>query len=226
MGLSPSPSIRTTRSRTASMVSQSRPSEDKKSVSPRSTTENRPLSRNAQAQARLRARRRAYVESLEAEVKRLQGIVDATALHPGRGSHTSTSTSGSSPLGAYSSPTQSFSSNLEPVLSTRPLEPVQQLRSDNDRLRRERDAYRVQVEALMGYVSRGCALPPVFPNPNSMSNVQLDSEGLGLVSRETEQGHSPTPGSEMDSEGRQSPSHDLFSPSPLIQPGAYTKDEA
>ncbi|CAE7230112.1 unnamed protein product [Rhizoctonia solani] len=220
MGLSPTPSIRTTRSRSASMVSQLGLSKDAPS-SPQ-PTKSRPLSRNAQAQARLRARRRAYVESLEVEIKRLQGIVDATALRPVRNPHASPHSS--TPLGACSSPAPSFSSNSEPGSSSRPLNTVQQLRSDNDRLRRERDAFRVQVEALMGYVSRGCELPSILPNSSSVGGVLSDHKRQdAAASRQVEQGYSPTLDDEMDSEDRQS--QDPFSQSPLIQPSAYTKDE-
>ncbi|CAE6478662.1 unnamed protein product [Rhizoctonia solani] len=204
-------------------------------------TKSRPLSRNAQAQARLRARRRAYVESLEVEIKRLQGIVDATALRPVRNPHASPHSS--TPLGACSSPAPSFSSNSEPGSSSRPLNTVQQLRSDNDRLRRERDAFRVQVEALMGYVSRGCELPSILPNSSSVGGVLSDHKRQdAAASRQVEQGYSPTLDDEMDSEDRQVrlpdscfkvnfadpawlQSQDPFSQSPLIQPSAYTKDE-
>ncbi|KAJ1300820.1 hypothetical protein OPQ81_002460 [Rhizoctonia solani] len=203
------------------MVKQS---EERKSASPRSATENRPLSRNAQAQARLRARRRAYVESLEAEVKRLQSIVDATALHPGRHPH-SFSTGSSSPLAPFTSPTQSFPSDSDSNSGSQPPDKIQQLQNDNDRLRRERDAFRVQVEALMGYVSRGCTLHPTFPNPSSIGSSLSGIGRPGSTSREIGQKYSPTPVSEMDSEDRQSQSCDLFSPSPLIQPSAYMKDE-
>ncbi|CAE6405772.1 unnamed protein product [Rhizoctonia solani] len=190
-----------TRSHSANLVSRSLPEYDRKTTSsPQPTTENRPLSRNAQAQARLRARRRVYVESLEAEIKRLQSIVDATALHPGRNSQTSTNSS--SPLGAYSSPTPSFSPNPEAGLSLRPLDTVQ-LQHDNERLRRERDGFRVQVEALMGYVSRGCTLPSSSPIPNSTTSSLADHKRPGLAPREVEEGHSPSLNSEMDSDDQQ-----------------------
>ncbi|KAL5637417.1 hypothetical protein ACGC1H_003994 [Rhizoctonia solani] len=210
-----------TRSHSTNLVSQSLPAEDMKPASsPRSTSESRSLSRNAQAQARLRARRRAHVESLEAEIKRLQSIVDATALHPSRNSQTSTNNS--SPLGVYSSPVPSLPSNAEAGSSSRPLDTIQ-LRHDNERLRRERDAFRVQVEALMGYISRGCALPSSSPIPNSMTSPLFDLKRPGFASCEIEQGDSPDLHSEMDSEDQQS--QDPFSQSPFIPPGAYTKDE-
>ncbi|KAH7325486.1 hypothetical protein B0J17DRAFT_681543 [Rhizoctonia solani] len=214
MGLSPTPDNRAIDSRTAS---------GKSSSPPGSTTGSRPLSRNAQAQARLRARRRAYVESLEAEIKRLQNIVDATALRPSRRTHTSPGNS--NPLRAHSSSVQSFSPNSEPSRSFASLDTVQQLHLDNDRLRRERDAFRVQAEALMSFVSRGCALPPSFshPNPSSTRVMSPDHEHPSLVSCDNEEGHFSTPGSETDPGDRQS--QDPFSHSPLIQPDAYMKDE-
>ncbi|CUA75558.1 hypothetical protein RSOLAG22IIIB_05956 [Rhizoctonia solani] len=208
--------MRTTRSSSADMVSQSPRSKDKKATPPpRSNPESRPLSRNAQAQARLRARRRAYVESLEAEIKRLQSIVDATALHPGRNA-----TNSSSRLGAYSSPAPACSSSSEPGSSSRSLDTMQ-LRNDNERLRRERDAFRVQVEALMNYVSRGCELPPSFLAPSLRGDSSPDYKYSGVVSYGAEQRHSPTPDSEMGSEDPQDP----FSQSPSTQPDAYTKDD-
>ncbi|CAE6540863.1 unnamed protein product [Rhizoctonia solani] len=207
--------MRATRSSSADMVSQSPRPKEKKSTPPRSNPESRPLSRNAQAQARLRARRRAYVESLEAEIKRLQSIVDATALHPGRNA-----TNSPSRLAAYSSPAPGYSSSSEPGSSSRPLDTMQ-LRNDNERLRRERDAFRVQVEALTNYVSRGCELPPGFLAPGLRGDSSPDYKYSGVVSYEAEQRHSPTPDSEMGSEDPQDP----FSQSPPMQLDACTKDD-
>ncbi|KAF8751938.1 hypothetical protein RHS01_08231 [Rhizoctonia solani] len=77
------------------MASQFHDSDEEISTTPPgSTKENK--SRNARAQARLRARRKAYVESLEANVKRLQTIVDAVALNPNR-FHATTSAGTASP---------------------------------------------------------------------------------------------------------------------------------
>ncbi|CAE6446459.1 unnamed protein product [Rhizoctonia solani] len=161
---------------------------------------------------------------LEAQIKRLQSVVDATALHPGRSSCPSATSP--SLLGVFSSPVQSSSSNSEFGESSRPLDTIQRLRSDNDRLRRERDAFRIQVEALMGYVSRGCALAPAGPSSVSMNSAR-GGENTALVTHETEteQGYSPTSGSEMDSEDRWSEPRDPLSPSPLIQSSTYTTDE-
>ncbi|KAG9119453.1 hypothetical protein FRC07_005509 [Ceratobasidium sp. 392] len=133
----------------------------------------RPLSRNAQAQARLRARRKAYVESLEANVKRLQAIVDALSvtshrhLYPPLNDSSSLtaqllSSSGSAPPTSFSlSPSINLTSPSQGSDGT----PAQQaegqmlhrLQVENGRLRRERDALRVQLNALVAYVSSGAA---------------------------------------------------------------------
>ncbi|KAF8704581.1 hypothetical protein RHS03_05797, partial [Rhizoctonia solani] len=198
-------------------------SSEGRGTSPRSTTENRPLSRNAQAQARLRARRKAHVESLEAEIKRLQTVVDTTALHPNRSFRSSRPVISPGSLGVFSSPIQSSSSGSEFGENSRSLDTIQQLRVDNDRLRRERDAFRVQVEALMGYVSRGCATPPMGLSPVSVNGAP-DRESAALATGEAGRGYSSTPGSEVDSEDQQSQAHDPLSP--LIPPSVYVMNEA
>jgi hypothetical protein len=57
------------------------------------------------------------------------------------------------------------------------------------------------VKALMGYISRGCALLPAHSSPVSMNGVAGD-DGTTPAMHETEQVHSPTLGSDADSEGR------------------------
>ncbi|KAG8695009.1 hypothetical protein FRC08_008119 [Ceratobasidium sp. 394] len=138
------------------------------------STGSRPLSRNAQAQARLRARRKAYVESLEANVKRLQALVDALSVAPNRESHPLLdpsslrtqllSSSSSTPSISLSSPPQ----DVHGASTPQPTEDqcVRQLQLENGRLRRERDALRVQLDALVAYISRGGA-SSTEPSSNS-----------------------------------------------------------
>ncbi|KAB5589397.1 hypothetical protein CTheo_7164 [Ceratobasidium theobromae] len=206
--------------RNASTASQSHDSDEDMGVTtPGSAKENRPLSRNAQAQARLRARRKAYVESLEGNVKRLQTIVDAIALNPNRGSHTS---SGSSPpqpalcppaLPTLAPPpdTPVLNSTINPQIPLDIL--VRQLQADNARLRRERDGLQVQVNALTSYISRGYTLPPnttsTAPGTTSLSHGEPKVAQHGV-----EHGFSPSPGSDIEPEDRQS--HET------IQGDAYT----
>ncbi|CAE6426987.1 unnamed protein product [Rhizoctonia solani] len=189
-------------SRNINMVSQSHDSDQDMSTPPGSTKENRSLSRNAQAQARLRARRKAYVESLESNVKRLQTIVDAIALNPNR-AHAITSTSPSSPFS--SSP--EIPSSDPSVSQQQPSESVvHQLQVDNARLRRERDALQVQIDALIGYISRGYTTP-------------TDST-LGGIGQSIDQRLSPNPGSDAEIDSRVPAAE-----SPLIQADAYSQDE-
>ncbi|KEP55048.1 hypothetical protein V565_009250 [Rhizoctonia solani 123E] len=88
-------------------------------------------SRNARAQARHRAKRKKYIETLEDTVKRLQTIVDAAGLDPN----------------AFPPPMQSAHVHSHPYL--------RDLQDDNARLRREADALRVQIAALTAHVSAG-----------------------------------------------------------------------
>ncbi|CUA74869.1 hypothetical protein RSOLAG22IIIB_11533 [Rhizoctonia solani] len=188
--------------RNINMVSQSHDSDEDMSTPPGSTKENRSLSRNAQAQARLRARRKAYVESLESNVKRLQTIVDAIALNPNR-AHAITATSPSSPFS--SSP--EIPSSDPSIGQQQPSESVvHQLQVDNARLRRERDALQVQIDALIGYISRG------YTNPTDST--------LGGTGQSIDQGLSPNPGSDAEIDSRVPAAEP-----PLIQGDAYSQDE-
>ncbi|KAF8607251.1 hypothetical protein BDV93DRAFT_305188 [Ceratobasidium sp. AG-I] len=88
-------------------------------------------SRNARAQARHRAKRKAYIESLETNVKRLQALVDAHGLDSN----------------AYQ-PLPPAAPHSHPYA-------IRDLQDDNARLRREHDAMRVQLAALSAHVSSG-----------------------------------------------------------------------
>ncbi|CAE7107645.1 unnamed protein product [Rhizoctonia solani] len=171
--------------RLTNMASQSHDSDEEGVTPPGSAKEIRSLSRNAQAQARLRARRKAYVDSLEANVKRLQTIVDAIALNPNR-AHATASPSASSPHppSPFNGSPETFSSDPSAGLQQPPGSLVQQLQVDNARLRRERDALQVQIDALIGYISRGYSLPS-------------DS---GTAASSIDHGVSPNPGSDVEIE--------------------------
>ncbi|KAF8751941.1 hypothetical protein RHS01_08232 [Rhizoctonia solani] len=163
------------------MASQSHDSDEEMSVTPPgSTRESKSLSRNARAQARLRARRKAYVESLEANVKRLQTIVDAIALNPNR-TYATTSTGTASP-------------HLLSPFGSSPETP------SSDPSTRERDALQVQIDALISYISRGYSLPSgsglggdtrvadLALSPNFGSDAEIDSRasmtGSPLIQRD------------------------------------------
>ncbi|KAF8704579.1 hypothetical protein RHS03_05795, partial [Rhizoctonia solani] len=193
------------------MASQFHDSDEEISTTPPgSTKENK--SRNARAQARLRARRKAYVESLEANVKRLQTIVDAVALNPNR-VHATTSAGTASPhlLPPFGGSPETSSSDP----STVPQQPseahLQQLQTDNARLRRERDALKVQIDALTRYISRGYSVSFGSSSPSG------DARSAGLS---VDRGLSPNFGSDVEIE-----SHTPMTDSPLIQRDAYTQDE-
>ncbi|KAL5639401.1 hypothetical protein ACGC1H_006791 [Rhizoctonia solani] len=190
------------------MVSQSHDSDEDMSTPPGSTKETRSLSRNAQAQARLRARRKAYVESLEANVKRLQTIVDAIALNPNQ-TRVTASTSPSSPhlLSPFGGSPETPSSDPSTGLQQPPEPLVQQLQVDNARLRRERDALQVQIDALVGYISRGYTIPS-------------DLTFSGTTAPSIDHGLSPNPGSDAEIDSRAP-----MAGSPLIQGDAYNQDE-
>ncbi|QRW14114.1 bZIP transcription factor [Ceratobasidium sp. AG-Ba] len=128
------------------------------------STGSRPLSRNAQAQARLRARRKAYVESLESNVKRLQALVDALSVGSNRSLFTAVgspkSPGSQTPSGSAFLPSMSLippSPELPKGNASPPSEGqiLDRLQHENGRLRRERDALRVQLEALVSYISKG-----------------------------------------------------------------------
>ncbi|KAG8686444.1 hypothetical protein FRC11_008950 [Ceratobasidium sp. 423] len=193
------------RSSPRDMASQSHDSDEELGVTSGST---RSLSRNAQAQARLRARRKAYVETLEANVKRLQTIVDAIALNPNR-AQAAASAGASSPnlLPPFGGSPETPSLDLA-VASQPPEALVHQLQADNARLRRERDALQVQIDALIGYISRGYALP-------SDSTGDTRATGPGV-----DHGLSPNPGSDAEIDSRAP-----IAGSPLIQNSAYNQDE-
>ncbi|CAE6450190.1 unnamed protein product [Rhizoctonia solani] len=194
--------------RNINMVSQSHDSDEDMSTPPGSTKETRSLSRNAQAQARLRARRKAYVESLEEKVKRLQTVVDAIALNPNHARATASASPSSSHLlspfgGSPETPASDPSASMH-----QPPEPfVQQLQVDNARLRRERDALQVQIDALIGYISRGYTIPP-------------DSTFSGTTAPSVDNGLSPNPGSDAEIDSRVP-----MAGSPLIQGDAYNQEE-
>ncbi|KAJ1300819.1 hypothetical protein OPQ81_002459 [Rhizoctonia solani] len=192
-------------------MSQSHDSDEEMGITPPgSTRETRSLSRNAQAQARLRARRKVYVESLEAKVKRLQTIVDAIALNPGR-AHAAASAGASSPhlLSPFNGSPETPSSD-PPVALQQPSEVlVHQLQADNARLRRERDALQVQIDALIGYISRGYALPSDSTSGGGDMRTGGPSADHAL---------SPSPGSDTEIESRP------MGGSPLIQADAYSQD--
>ncbi|CEL61273.1 hypothetical protein RSOLAG1IB_09895 [Rhizoctonia solani AG-1 IB] len=193
------------------MASQSHDSDEEMSVTPPgSTKESKSLSRNAQAQARLRARRKAYVDSLEANVKRLQTIVDAIALNPNR-AQAAASAGASSPN--LRSPFGGSSENLnsDPGAQQPSEAALRQLQVDNARLRRERDALQVQIDALIGYISRGYSLP----SDSISDGGDIRTAGPGI-----DHGLSPNPGSDVEIEPRGS-----MTGSPLIQRGAYSQDE-
>ncbi|KAG8732000.1 hypothetical protein FRC12_019480 [Ceratobasidium sp. 428] len=99
-------------------------------------------SRNARAQARHRAKRKAYIENLEANVKRLQAIVDANGLDPA-----------APPPPA---PPHSHAPHPHPYV-------IHELQAANDRLRREADEMRVQLEALMSAHVAGAHVTPPPP---------------------------------------------------------------
>jgi hypothetical protein len=111
---------------------------------------------------------------LEANVKHLQSIVDKLPvvpeqhLYPPRNSSSSfntqlVSSSGSAPSIALTHPTQESPQSEIP----RPIaedEIIRRLQVDNGRLRHERDALRVRLDAVVEYMSRGYA-PQVGPGP-------------------------------------------------------------
>ncbi|KAF8676889.1 hypothetical protein RHS04_06198 [Rhizoctonia solani] len=190
------------------MASQSHDSDEEMSVTPPgSTRESKSLSRNARAQARLRARRKAYVESLEANVKRLQTIVDAIALNPNR-TYATTSTGTASPhlLSPFGSSPETPSSDPSTVLQQPSEASLQQLQADNARLQRERDALQVQIDALISYISRGYSLP--------------SGSGLGGDTRVADLALSPNFGSDAEIDSRAS-----MTGSPLIQRDPYSQDD-
>ncbi|KAG9128033.1 hypothetical protein FRC07_005900 [Ceratobasidium sp. 392] len=102
-------------------------------------------SRNARAQARHRAKRKAYIENLEANVKRLQAIVDANGLDP-------TAAPPPPPPAPHHAP------HPHPYV-------IHELQAANDRLRREADDMRIQLEALMSAHVAGAHVTP--PPPGS-----------------------------------------------------------
>ncbi|CAE6426639.1 unnamed protein product [Rhizoctonia solani] len=198
--------------RNTNMMSQSHDSDEEMVTPPGSVKEIRSLSRNAQAQARLRARRKAYVESLEANVKRLQTIVDAIALNPNR-AHVSAKAGTSSPHlpSPFDASPEASSPDASIGLQQAPDDLIHQLQTDNSRLRRERDALQVQIDALIGYISRGYNI-----SPNSTSG----GEETRKTALSFEHGLSPSPGSDAEIE-----SHVPITASPLIRQDAYTQDE-
>ncbi|CAE6446476.1 unnamed protein product [Rhizoctonia solani] len=194
------------------MASQSHDSDEEMSVTPPgSAKENKSLSRNARAQARLRARRKAYVDSLEANVKRLQTIVDAIALNPNR-AHATASAGASSPhlLSPFGGSPEIL--NSDPAALQQPSEAIlHQLQDDNARLRRERDALKVQIDALVGYISRGYSAP----SDSASGGGDIITTGPSI-----DHGLSPYLGSDAEIE-----SHAPMKGSPLIQRDAYSHDE-
>ncbi|QRW13429.1 bZIP transcription factor [Ceratobasidium sp. AG-Ba] len=101
-------------------------------------------SRNARAQARHRAKRKAYIENLEANVKRLQAIVDAHGLDPA----------------APPPPSTTHVPHHQPHPYV-----IHELQAANDRLRREADEMRLQLDALMSAHVNGAHVTP--PPPTS-----------------------------------------------------------
>ncbi|QRV98878.1 hypothetical protein RhiJN_26897 [Ceratobasidium sp. AG-Ba] len=99
-------------------------------------------SRNARAQARHRAKRKAYIENLEANVKRLQAIVDAHGLDPA----------------APPPPSTTHVPHHQPHPYV-----IHELQAANDRLRREADEMRLQLDALMSAHVNGAHVTPPPP---------------------------------------------------------------
>ncbi|KAH7325487.1 hypothetical protein B0J17DRAFT_681546 [Rhizoctonia solani] len=198
--------------RNTNMMSQSHDSDEEMVTPPGSVKEIRSLSRNAQAQARLRARRKAYVESLEANVKRLQTIVDAIALNPNR-AHVPAKAGTSSPHNPspFGGSPEASGSDASINLQQPPDGLLHQLQTDNSRLRRERDALQVQIDALIGYISRGYTLS---------SDSTSGEEETRNAALNFEHGLSPNPGSDAEIEP-----HAPATGSPLIRQDAYSQDE-
>ncbi|KAG9099365.1 hypothetical protein FRC06_005358 [Ceratobasidium sp. 370] len=118
-------------------------------------------SRNARAQARHRAKRKAYIENLEANVKRLQAIVDANGLDPA----------------APPPPPAAHAPHPHPYV-------IHELQAANDRLRREADEMRVQLEALMSaHVAGAHVTPPqpaATPPPDKKRRTSAERERTSI----------------------------------------------
>ncbi|KAG9088521.1 hypothetical protein FS749_002099 [Ceratobasidium sp. UAMH 11750] len=117
-------------------------------------------SRNARAQARHRAKRKAYIENLEANVKRLQAIVDANGLDPT----------------APPPPPPAHAPHPHPYV-------IHELQAANDRLRREADEMRVQLEALMSAHVAGAHVtppPPASPPPDKKRRTSAERERASI----------------------------------------------
>ncbi|KAG8740843.1 hypothetical protein FRC10_003838 [Ceratobasidium sp. 414] len=153
-------------------------------------------SRNARAQARHRAKRKAYIENLEANVKRLQAIVDANGLDP-----------------AAPSPPPAHAPHPHPYV-------IHELQAANDRLRREADDMRVQLEALMSaHVAGAHVTPPppasatATPPPDKKRRISAERERASIYLASAS-----VPSIVTDHPGRASPASTISSMATLASP--------